>query len=39
LDLRATGSVVGEIVASRLRMADGAIVRGPVDAAGPVKSS
>src|SRR5436190_22673806 len=32
LDLRATGSVVGEIVAARLRMADGAVVQGPVDA-------
>jgi cytoskeletal protein CcmA (bactofilin family) len=37
LDLRATGSVVGEIVAARLRMADGAVVQGPVDAAGPPK--
>jgi cytoskeletal protein CcmA (bactofilin family) len=37
LDLRATGSVVGEIVAARLRMAEGAVVDGPVDAAGHVK--
>lgn len=37
LDLRATGSVVGEVVAARLRMADGAVVDGPVDAAGNVK--
>jgi cytoskeletal protein CcmA (bactofilin family) len=37
LDLRATGSVVGEIVAASLRMADGAMVAGPVDAAGNVK--
>ena len=37
LDLRATGSVVGEIVAARLRMADGAVVDGPVDAAGTGK--
>jgi cytoskeletal protein CcmA (bactofilin family) len=37
LDLRATGSVVGEIVAASLRMADGAVVAGPVDAAGKVK--
>ena len=37
LDLRATGSVVGEIVAASLRMADGAVVAGPVDAAGSVK--
>jgi cytoskeletal protein CcmA (bactofilin family) len=37
LDLRATGSVVGEIVAASLRMADGAVVAGPVDAAGNVK--
>jgi cytoskeletal protein CcmA (bactofilin family) len=34
LDLRATGSVVGEIVAGRLRMADGAVIDGPVDAGG-----
>jgi cytoskeletal protein CcmA (bactofilin family) len=39
LDLRATGSVVGEIIAARLRMADGAVVQGPVDAAGPSKQS
>jgi cytoskeletal protein CcmA (bactofilin family) len=37
LDLRATGSVVGEIVAASLRMADGAVVAGPVDAAGTAK--
>ena len=37
LDLRASGSVVGEVVAARLRMADGAVVDGPVDAAGNVK--
>jgi cytoskeletal protein CcmA (bactofilin family) len=37
LDLKATGSVVGEVVAARLRMADGAVVDGPVDAAGNVK--
>jgi cytoskeletal protein CcmA (bactofilin family) len=37
LDLRATGSVVGEVVAARLRMAEGAVVDGPVDAAGTVK--
>jgi cytoskeletal protein CcmA (bactofilin family) len=37
LDLRATGSVVGEIVAARLRMAEGAVVAGPVDAAGTIK--
>jgi cytoskeletal protein CcmA (bactofilin family) len=36
LDLRATGSVVGEIVAASLRMEDGAVVAGPVDAAGKV---
>jgi cytoskeletal protein CcmA (bactofilin family) len=34
LDLRATGSVVGEVVASRLCMADGAVIVGPVDAGG-----
>jgi cytoskeletal protein CcmA (bactofilin family) len=34
LILGPTASVVGEIVASRLRMAEGAIVAGPVDAAG-----
>jgi cytoskeletal protein CcmA (bactofilin family) len=37
LDLRATGSVVGEIVAASLRMADGAVVAGAVDAAGTIK--
>jgi cytoskeletal protein CcmA (bactofilin family) len=34
LVLGATGSIIGEIVAARLRMADGAVVEGPVDAAG-----
>jgi cytoskeletal protein CcmA (bactofilin family) len=34
LDLKATGSVVGEVIAARLRMADGAVVDGAVDAAG-----
>jgi cytoskeletal protein CcmA (bactofilin family) len=34
LVLGATGSVIGEIVAARLRMADGAVVAGPVDTAG-----
>ena len=34
LVLGATGSVIGAIVAARLRMADGAVVEGPVDAAG-----
>ena len=34
LVLGATGSVIGEIVAARLRMADGAVVEGSVDAAG-----
>lgn len=34
LVLEATGSVIGAIVAARLRMADGAVVEGPVDAAG-----
>src|SRR5258708_24895175 len=37
LDLRATGSVVGEIVAATLRMADGAAVARPADAAGKVQ--
>jgi cytoskeletal protein CcmA (bactofilin family) len=37
LDLRPTGSVDGEIVAARLRMADGAVVHGPVDASGGAK--
>ena len=32
LDLRATGSVVGEVVAGRLRMAEGAVIDGPVTA-------
>jgi cytoskeletal protein CcmA (bactofilin family) len=34
LVLGTTGSVIGAIVAARLRMADGAVVQGPVDAAG-----
>ena len=34
LVLGTTASVIGEIVAASLRMADGAIVQGPVDAAG-----
>ena len=34
LVLGATGSVIGEIVAARLRMADGAVVEGSVDAGG-----
>jgi cytoskeletal protein CcmA (bactofilin family) len=34
LVLGATGSVFGEVVAARFRMADGAVVEGPVDAAG-----
>ena len=34
LVLSATGSIVGEIVAARFRMADGAVVAGAVDAAG-----
>jgi hypothetical protein len=29
--------VVGEVVAARLRMAEGAVVDGPVDAAGTAK--
>ena len=33
-ELRATGSVAGDIVSPRLVMADGAIIRGKVDAAG-----
>jgi hypothetical protein len=37
LDLRATGSVVGEVIAGRLRRADGAVVLGPVDVAGSKK--
>ena len=37
LDLKATGSVVGEVVAARLRMADGAVVDGPVETAGSAK--
>ena len=34
LDLRATGSVDGDIVAPRLIMADGAVIKGKVDATG-----
>ena len=34
VDLRATGSVEGDIVAPRLIMADGAVIRGRVDANG-----
>jgi cytoskeletal protein CcmA (bactofilin family) len=34
VDLRATGSVDGDIVAPRLIMADGAVIRGRVDATG-----
>lgn len=34
VDLRATGSVDGDIVTPRLLMADGATIRGKVDAAG-----
>lgn len=34
LDLRATGSILGEIVAGRLKMAEGAVIEGPVDATG-----
>src|SRR5215470_17824925 len=34
LVLGETGSIIGAIVAARLRMADGAVVKGPVDAAG-----
>jgi cytoskeletal protein CcmA (bactofilin family) len=34
VDLRATGSVDGDIVAPRFIMADGAVVKGRVDAAG-----
>ena len=34
LVLGETGSVIGAIVAARLRMADGAVVEGPVEAAG-----
>ena len=34
LVLGTTASVIGEIVAARLRMADGAVVEGPVAAAG-----
>jgi len=34
VDLRATGSVDGDIVAPRLIMAEGATIRGKVDAAG-----
>ena len=34
VDLRATGSVDGDIIAPRLTMAEGAVVKGRVDAAG-----
>jgi len=34
VDLRATGSVAGDIVTPRLLMAEGAIIKGRVDAAG-----
>jgi len=34
LVLGPTGSIVGSIVAARLRMTDGAVVAGPVDVAG-----
>ena len=34
VDLRATGSVEGDIVAPQLVVADGAVIRGRVDAAG-----
>jgi cytoskeletal protein CcmA (bactofilin family) len=37
VDLRATGSVEGDIVAPKLIMADGAVVKGRVDAAGKGK--
>ena len=37
VDLRATGSVDGDIVAPRLIMAEGATIRGKVDAAGKRK--
>jgi cytoskeletal protein CcmA (bactofilin family) len=34
VDLRATGSVDGDIIAPRLLMADGAVIKGRVDASG-----
>jgi cytoskeletal protein CcmA (bactofilin family) len=34
VDLRATGSVIGDITTPKLIMADGAVVKGRVDAAG-----
>lgn len=39
LVLGATASVIGEISAARLRMADGAVVEGPVNAAGSRSTS
>ena len=39
LDLRATGSVVGDIVAPRLVMAEGTLIVGKVDVAGGQKTS
>ncbi len=39
LDLQATGSVDGDIVAPRLSMADGAVVRGRVDVKGTRKAT
>lgn len=38
IDLRATGSVEGDVTAPRLRMADGAIVVGKVDVGGNPRS-
>jgi cytoskeletal protein CcmA (bactofilin family) len=37
VDLRATGSVNGDIVAPKLIVADGAVIKGKVDAAGKAK--
>ena len=37
VDLRATGSVEGDITTPRLIMADGAVIKGKVDAAGKAK--
>ncbi len=39
LDVRATGSVVGDIVAPRLVMAEGAVITGQVDVGGRRKTS
>ena len=39
VDLRATGSVDGDITTPRLIMADGAIIKGKVDAAGGNRTS